>query len=105
MLALRNAEPYFSQSEKLRAQADTFKKMIDDVNTPRAVTITSDNDTYIKVLGVGIVGEVKTKTIQLKPGTYRLEGSREGYRSVIENIHVTPLTTDLSVHIICTEKV
>jgi hypothetical protein len=105
MLALKNAEPYFSQSEKLRAQADTFKKTIDDVNTPRDVTITSDNDTYIKVLGVGIVGEVKTKTIQLKPGIYRLEGSREGYRSVIENIQVTPLTTDLSVHIICTEKV
>ncbi|WP_420934075.1 hypothetical protein ACOJR9_17005 [Alteromonas sp. A081] len=103
--ALQSAEPYFSKSDKLRAQAETFTKIISDVNTPRAVTITSDDDTYIKVLGVGIVGEVKTKTIQLKPGTYRIEGSREGYRSVIKNIEVTPSTTDLSVNIICTEKV
>jgi hypothetical protein len=79
--------------------------VIDNINQPRSVTITSDNDTYIKVLGVGLVGEVKTKTIQLKPGTYRIEGSREGYRSTIQEIVVSPSDTNLSVHVVCTEKV
>ncbi|APE07123.1 MAG: hypothetical protein CL600_01085 [Alteromonas sp.] len=102
---LANAEPYFDRSEKLRAKADVLEQTINDANTPKDVTITSDNDTYIKVLGVGIVGEVKRKTIQLKPGDYRIEGKRKGYRSTIKNIKVTPSSTNLSVHVVCTEKV
>lgn len=93
------------KSAKLLAQITALEQIVDDINQPRLVTITSDNDTYIKVLGVGLVGEVKSKTIQLKPGTYRIEGSREGYRSTIQEIVISPSATDLSVHVVCTEKV
>lgn len=107
-LALKDiarAGSHAEKSAKLHAQISSLEQVIDNINQPRSVTITSDNDTYIKVLGVGLVGEVKTKTIQLKPGTYRIEGSREGYRSTIQEIVVSPSDTNLSVHVVCTEKV
>ena len=100
-----DAHALAQKSPKLLAQIRALEEVMDDVNTPRDVTITSDNDTYIKVLGVGLVGEVKRKTIKLKPGTYRIEGSRDGYRSTIREIEVSPSATNLSVHIACTEKV
>ncbi len=102
---IAQANMHAEKSAKLRAQISSLEQVIDNINQPRSVTITSDNDTYIKVLGVGLVGEVKTKTIQLKPGTYRIEGSREGYRSTIQEIVVSPSDTNLSVHVVCTEKV
>jgi len=102
---INQARSYAEKSAKLLKQITALEQIVDDINKPRPVTITSDNDTYIKVLGVGLVGEVKSKTIQLKPGTYRIEGSREGYRSTIQEIVVSPTATNLSVHVVCTEKV
>jgi len=102
---IEKARSYASKSAKLLTQITELEGIVDKINHPRPVTITSDNDTYIKVLGVGVVGEIKRKTIQLKPGTYRVEGSREGYRSTIKEIVVSPSDNNPSVHIVCTEKV
>ena len=102
---IEKARNYASKSAKLLTQITALEGIVDKINQPRPVTITSDNDTYIKVLGVGVVGEIKRKTIQLKPGTYRVEGSREGYRSTIKEIVVSPSDNNPSVHIVCTEKV
>tara|TARA_A200000113_G_scaffold58124_1_gene49445 strand:+ start:329 stop:1777 length:1449 start_codon:yes stop_codon:yes gene_type:complete len=102
---MEQARNYANKSAKLLAQITALEGIVDNINQPRPVTITSDNDTYIKVLGVGVVGEIKRKTIQLKPGTYRVEGSREGYRSTIKEIVVSPSDNNPSVHIVCTEKV
>lgn len=102
---IEKARNYANKSAKLRTQITALEGIVDKINQPRPVTITSDNDTYIKVLGVGVVGEIKRKTIQLKPGTYRVEGSREGYRSTIKEIVVSPSDNNPSVHIVCTEKV
>ena len=102
---IEQARDYANKSAKLLTQITALEGIVDKINQPRPVTITSDNDTYIKVLGVGVVGEIKRKTIQLKPGTYRVEGSREGYRSTIKEIVVSPSDNNPSVHIVCTEKV
>ena len=102
---ISQARTLSEKSAKLLTQITALEQIVDNINQPRPVTITSDNDTYIKVLGVGLVGEVKSKIIQLKPGTYRIEGSREGYRSTIQEIVISPSATDLSVHVVCTEKV
>lgn len=102
---IEQARNYANKSAKLLTQITALEGIVDKINQPRPVTITSDNDTYIKVLGVGVVGEIKRKTIQLKPGTYRVEGSREGYRSTIKEIVVSPSDNNSPVHIVCTEKV
>ncbi|MGM0526715.1 MAG: hypothetical protein ACQEQ8_11065 [Pseudomonadota bacterium] len=106
------ATKQLTQLDKLRelspsfgARLDQLSQLIEQQNQPVDVTVISDDDTFIKVLGVGVIGEVEEKTIQLKPGNYRFEGSREGYRSKIVDFEVSPADTPIVVKIECTERV
>ena len=107
-----NAERTISQASEISALSPSLQNSISDLesalsgsNAPLPVTVYSDNKTYIKVMGVGVVGKVDEKQISLKPGTYRFEGSREGYRSKIISVTVSANTSPLSVRLVCTEKV
>ncbi|WP_334012535.1 hypothetical protein [Alteromonas sp. S167] len=92
-------------SAKLSEEIDALESLIVKQNTPVPLTITSDDNTYIRVLSVGIVGKVDEKIISLKPGKYQLEGSRDGYRSVIFDIVISPQTSNQSVYIACSERI
>lgn len=92
-------------SAKLGKKVDQVEQLIEKENQPIDVTIRSDNRTYIKVLGVGVVGEVREKTIQLKPGKYQLEGRREGYRSTIVDVVVEKSGTPIVINVQCNERV
>lgn len=105
LTAVNNVNYLRELSAKLSKEIDAFESLIVKQNTPVPLTITSDDDTYIKVLGVGMVGEVDEKTISLKPGKYQLEGSRDGYRSVIVDIDISPQTSNQSVYIVCSERI
>lgn len=104
-----NAVSKYSALTQLSASVDqkidTVERLIEQENQPLDVVVRSDNKTFIKVLGVGVVGEVREKNIQLKPGTYRLEGSREGYRSVIVDVVVESSSQPIVVRVQCTERV
>ncbi len=92
-------------SAKLGEKINQVEQLIEKENQPIDVTIRSDNRTYIKVLGVGVVGEVREKTIQLKPGKYQLEGRREGYRSTIVDVVVEKSGTPIVINVQCNERV
>lgn len=92
-------------SAKLGKKVDQVEQLIEKENQPIDVTIRSDNRTYIKVLGVGVVGEVREKTIELKPGKYQLEGRREGYRSTIVDVVVEKSGTPIVINVQCNERV
>lgn len=92
-------------SDTLAAKIKQVELFIEQENQPIAVTVRSDNRTYIKVLGVGVVGEVREKNIQLKPGRYKFEGSRKGYRSTIVDVVVEKSDTPIVINIQCNERV
>lgn len=92
-------------SAKLGKKINHVEKLIEKENQPIDVTIRSDNRTYIKVLGVGVVGEVRDKTIQLKPGKYQLEGRRKGYRSIIVDVVVEKSDTPIVISVQCNERI
>jgi tetratricopeptide (TPR) repeat protein len=92
-------------SSKLTTKIAKLETLITNENTPIDVTIQSDNDTYIKVIGVRNVGKTSSKTIQLKPGRYQIQGSRKGFRSKIINLVVEKSASPLLVRIECTERV
>ena len=92
-------------SAKLGEKISQVEQLIERGNQPIDVTVRSDNRTYIKVLGVGVVGEVREKTIQLKPGKYQFEGSREGYRSTIVDVVVEKSGTPIVINVQCNERV
>lgn len=91
-------------SPSLAGQIQTLSEQIDNYELDVPLTISSDGDTYIVVLGVGHVGQHTEKTISLKPGRYTLEGRREGYRSKRKDILVKA-NLPLTVQLICDEPI
>ncbi|MFC3034032.1 hypothetical protein ACFOEE_16090 [Pseudoalteromonas fenneropenaei] len=99
------ATPLAAMSGKLAQQVEEVKDSMAQQNAAIAVQIISDNKTSIRVLGVGNVGVVKEKTIQLKPGMYRFEASRQGYQTEIIEVQVAQTIAPLVVEIICRKKI
>jgi len=57
---------------------------------PVAAVVRSDNQTEIVVRGVGKVGRTIEREIKLKPGEYWFEGKRDGYRSKLIRVTISP---------------
>lgn len=98
----RTARPV---SPTLVARAAALTRMLDRYSRQVSVRVLSDGKTSVSVLGVGRVGTVVSKVIHLKPGAYRFEGSRSGYRSEIVRVSVPPDGADVSVQVICDEPI
>jgi len=69
------------------------------------VNVKSDNQTYILVRGIGKVGLIREKTIQLKPGFYTFEGLREGYKSKLVEVSIPVGTISFGVEVVCDERI
>ncbi len=91
-------------SPTLAAKIQTLSEQIDKYELDVPVTINSDGETYIVVLGIGHVGQQVAKTILLKPGKYTLEGRREGFRSKRKEIMIEA-NQPLTVKLICDEPI
>ena len=98
----RTARPV---SPTLVSRADALARLLDRYSRQVPVQVLSDGKTSVSVRGVGRVGTVVSKVIHLKPGAYRFEGSRSGYRSEIVRVSVPPDGTDVSVQVICDEPI
>lgn len=94
-----------SASPELAARASELQQMLENYSRQVPVRIVSDGKTKISVRGVGRVGAVVSKLIHLKPGAYRFEGSRSGYKSEIVQVRVSPDAFDVQVEIVCDEPI
>ncbi len=70
-------------SPELAVRASELQQAIEHYSRQVPVRLVSDGKTNIAVRGVGRVGAVVSKLIHLKPGAYKFEGRRSGYKSVI----------------------
>ncbi|HET8807189.1 MAG TPA: hypothetical protein VFM76_02310 [Methylophaga sp.] len=102
---LAQASNYQNQSATLAAKRQRFAEVLAAANQPVAVNINSDNQTFISVRGVGNVGVIDAKTIQLKPGNYTFEGKRTGYKSKLIEVEVPLDQAAISVTLICDEAI
>ena len=92
-------------SPQLAARAAELQHTLERYSRQVPVRIVSDGKTKISVRGVGRVGAVVSKLIHLKPGAYRFEGSRSGYKSEIVQVRVPPDAFDVQVEIVCDEPI
>ena len=92
-------------SPQLAARAAELRHTLERYSRQVPVRIVSDGKTTISVRGVGRVGAVVSKLIHLKPGAYRFEGSRSGYKSEIVQVRVPPDAFDVQVEIVCDEPI
>jgi tetratricopeptide (TPR) repeat protein len=93
------AGPRFAAArEKLKARVQTAK-------TPVRITIASDNLTDVSVYRIGKLGRFAERELSLRPGTYILVGSRDGYRDERLELLVKPDPKPIRVTLICRMKV
>ena len=93
-------------SVKLQRLVGQLDAAIAEMSKPVAVTVYSDEETYVSVLGIGIIGKVREYRLKegLKPGRYRFKGERKGYQDKLVEIDIKP-NQPASVRVICDETI
>lgn len=101
---IRQASPSLIYSSGLAADIKAISDQIDSRAVTYPVTILSDGNTHITIVKTGIIGEVKTKTINLADGSYDVVGSRVGYKTKQLTLKVgSGLSNQLTM--VCDERV
>jgi hypothetical protein len=99
------AETLQPKGPRLRARLDELKTLANAARTPVKVMIESDDLTEVAVYKVGKLGRFSVRELSLRPGTYTVVGSRNGYKDVRQKIIVKPGQKTLRITVICRNKV
>ncbi|MEH6497565.1 MAG: hypothetical protein V7740_17605 [Pseudomonas marincola] len=102
---LENASTLGAISPALKTAMKQLKANVENYNHPITITVVSDGLTNVSVRGVGQVGLVSQHSIQLKPGNYRFEGKRQGYKTKSISLTITPEDTNVRVEVIADEQI
>ncbi len=73
--------------------------------TPLSVVLHSDDETEVAVYRVGQFGTFSAKELELLPGVYTVVGQRKGYRDVRLTLRLRPGEKDVSLQVVCTERI
>jgi hypothetical protein len=98
----RETEP---RGRKLIGRINELERRVALAQTPVIITIESDNLTQIAVYRVGKLGRFSEYRLKVRPGTYTVVGSRDGYKDVRQRIVVKPGQQALRVTVICRVKI
>ncbi|RZB37616.1 MAG: hypothetical protein SRB2_00718 [Desulfobacteraceae bacterium Eth-SRB2] len=105
ILVIEEAQSLQPRGPKLSQRLDELKALVDAARSPVKVMIESDNLTEVAVYKVGKLGRFTTRELSLRPGSYTVVGSRDGYKDVRQKIIVKPGRKALRVRVICKNKV
>ena len=94
-----------SYLELLRRQIDSLAKVLAVATTPIRVELVSDNLTEVTVYRVGRLGRFTERSLDLRPGTYTVVGSRAGYRDVRRRLTVSPHQSSKPLEVRCEEEI
>jgi tetratricopeptide (TPR) repeat protein len=89
----------------LNARINELKTLIETADTPVRFIIESDNQTEVAIYKVGKFGRFTERELALRPGTYTVVGSREGYQDVRKKFKVKPGQQPQRITVVCTVKV
>jgi tetratricopeptide (TPR) repeat protein len=90
---------------RLVGQATRLAGLMEQATQTVPVTLRSDNLTDVMVFRVGRLGLFEQFELQLKPGTYTVQGTRKGYRDVQRKLTVRPGQKIDPVMIRCEEPI
>lgn len=102
MAELRRLTP---QGPRLQSQIATLDRMVQNARQMVTVNLNSDEQTEVTIYRIGRLGRFLTETVELRPGTYTVTGSRDGYKDVRQTIRIRPGQGPVQVVIQCTEKI
>lgn len=90
---------------KLQRQTARVSELLEKANSAIPVTLRSDGQTEVIVYKVARLGTFQQRELELRPGSYRVRGSRIGYRDVLHTLEVSHDAQPPTLSVICTEKI
>ena len=109
---LDNAIALIEEIEKIEPKGprlkERFEKLVGIVHAaqiPVKIIIESDTFTDIAIYKVGKMGRFESRELSLRPGTYTIVGTRDGYQDVRKKIIIKPGQSPLRVTIRCEVKI
>jgi tetratricopeptide (TPR) repeat protein len=90
---------------RLNARIEQLKALVETAQTPVRLTIESDNNTEVAVYKIGKFGRFTVHELFLRPGTYTVVGSRDGYQDVRKILRVESGQQPQRISVICKVKV
>lgn len=103
LLETAAAEP--DKGPRLEEQIAKLDELIALATTPVTVRLESDQLTHVTLYRVGVLGTFAAKEIELRPGTYTVVGSRDGYRDVRQTFTVRPGRDLPPITVVCVEPI
>ena len=104
-LLLEEANEITPRGPLLSTGIKKLEQLIDVAQTPVKIAIESDNLTRVAVYRVGKLGRFSVHELELRPGTYTVVGTRDGYQDVRQKIVVKPDLQPLRITVKCTVKI
>ncbi len=105
VLLLAEAKEITPQGSILAARITKLEQLVDVAQTPVKIAIESDNLTRVAVYKVGKLGRFSVHELNLRPGTYTIVGTRDGYQDVRQKLVVKPGVQSLRITIKCRVKI
>ena len=88
-----------------RPQIEQLGQLIELASKPIPVRLESDQITSVTLYRVGSLGAFASKELELRPGTYTVIGSRDGYRDVRRTFTVRPGRSLAPISVVCVEPI
>jgi len=105
VLLLAEAKEITPRGAMLTTRIKKLEQLVDAAQTPVRIAIESDNLTRVAVYKVGKLGRFSVHELDLRPGTYTVVGTRNGYQDVRQEIVVKPGLQSLRITVKCRVKI
>ncbi|MEE9612043.1 MAG: hypothetical protein V3W19_12370, partial [Desulfatiglandales bacterium] len=105
ILLLQEASGIEPKGPRLAVRIEKLDRLVKIAKTPVKITLESDNLTEVAVYKVGRLGRFHIRDLNLRPGTYTVVGTRNGYKDVRQKIVVKAGEKNLRVTVKCEESI
>jgi hypothetical protein len=102
---LQEAREQTPSGPALQSQVERVGQLLPALDRPVLLNLISDNATQVTIPSIGVFGTFGRREIRLKPGTYTVIGTRDGYRQVEQEFTVEPGQQSVTITVTCSEPI
>jgi tetratricopeptide (TPR) repeat protein len=102
---LQEAREQTRSGPVLMAQVERLAQLLPQLDRPVLLSLVSDNSTQVSIPSIGVLGSFGKREIHLKPGTYTVVGTRDGYRAVHQEFTVEPGQQTVTITVTCSAPI
>jgi tetratricopeptide (TPR) repeat protein len=103
--AMDRARALQPATPRTTAQLSRLDELIAGFDVDTRVQITSDSSTRVSIPRIGDLGAFDSRELLLRPGSYTVIGTRDGYRDVRRELKIEPGQRSAALSVQCTERI